>query len=132
MKNCDPCPDTLTRLMAKKYVILLLKFTPFIILIKLVFESFIDFEFYFYKLSIILDLINNLFIIFNLFILSSLFKFCIYHRVLTYCIAAYYILNILELICNLDLILVTIILSVISIISIIVAIIHYINLKRND
>ena len=126
----DLCNESLTRILSKKYLLVMIKFTPFVILGTLLIDSFIDMDFTYYKLSIILSIINKIFVIFNLFVLAFLFKFCIYHKLLLYCIITYYIIHMLSLCTKLDLTLVYFIYFMVSIICMIAAIIHYLTFKR--
>lgn len=126
----DLCNESLTRILSKKYLLVIIKFTPFVILGTLLIDSFIDMDFTYYKLSIILSIINKIFVIFNLFVLAFLFKFCIYHKLLLYCIITYYIIHIITLCTNLNITLIYFIFIVFSVICMIAAIIHYLDFKR--
>nr|DAH01268.1 MAG TPA: cobalt/magnesium transport protein [Crassvirales sp.] len=79
--------------MLKKLSLIFIRFAPFLLALNILFKILLRY----YTVSTVIiscvDLVTVIMVLVGLIILSFTFKFCIYHRILLYCVLVCYLLH---------------------------------------
>lgn len=79
--------------MLKKLSLIFIRFAPFLLALNILFKILLRY----YTISTVIiscvDLVTVMVVLIGLIVLSLTFKFCIYHRILLYCVLVCYLLH---------------------------------------
>lgn len=79
--------------MSKKLSLIFIRFAPFLLALNILFKILLRY----YTISTVIiscvDLVTVMVVLIGLIVLSLTFKFCIYHRILLYCVLVCYLLH---------------------------------------